>query len=628
MKPFLERIHEKQPLLADGAMGTLMHARGVPAEDCFERYNLTRPTLLSEIHRAYIQAGAEMIETNTFGANRLRLAEYGLDDQLEAINRAGVALALAAVTAHKAANPNARDVYVAASVGPLGAGLQPYGRLKHDDARLIFVEQISVLAKAGAHVILFETFTDLTELLLALEAARIAAPALPVICQMTFGRDDRTTHSGHLPGAVARALRDAKADVIGVNCSGGPAQISRIVQLMRQAAPDAVFSGMPNAGFPQTVGGRTMYAATFEYFAEYALTVKALGVTIIGGCCGTTPEHIAAMRTALDDNSRPLPQIHFTDAQGHTDEEHSDDADHPTELAYKLMNGKFVVSVEVKPPRSHNLDRLVQSAQLLVDAGADVLNIADSPTAQMRVSPWAVCNMVQNRLGIETILHFPTRGRNLLRIQGDLLGAHALGMRNIFVVMGDPTRIGDYPDAMDNYDIVPSGLIKLIKQRMNSGVDQAGNSLGQPTSFTVGCALNMGADNPDKEIDVLRKKMEAGADFALSQAVFEPHIAENFLRRYEELEGHRLQLPVLMGVMPLYSLKHARFLDNEIPGINIPPAILKRIEDAGDEAAAEGVKIAQELLRDMKDFVQGAYILPAFGRYELAAQVIDAVAVA
>ena len=627
MKPFLERLKEAQPLLADGAMGTLLHARGVPMDDCFERYNLTRPALLSEIHRAYIAAGAELIETNTFGANRLKLAEYGLEDQLEAINRAGVALALAAVAEHKGNAPNGHEVYVAASVGPLGAGLQPYGRLKHEDARALFAEQISVLADAGANLILFETFTNLTELLLALEAARATAPGLPVICQMTFGRDDRTTHSGHLPGAVARALRDAKADVIGVNCSGGPAQISRVLQLMRQAVPDAIYSGMPNAGFPQTISGRTMYAATHEYFAEYALTVKALGVKIIGGCCGTTPEHIAAMRAALDDTSRPLPHISFIEAHTHADEVHGEAAEHPTELAYKLKTGKFVFTVEVKPPRSHNLDRLVQSVQLLVDAGADVLNIADSPTAQMRVSPWAVCNMLQNRLGVETILHFPTRGRNLLRIQGDLLGAHALGMRNIFVVMGDPTRIGDYPDAMDNYDIVPSGLIKLIKQRMNTGIDQAGNSLGQPTSFTVGCALNMGADDPDKEIDVLRKKIEAGADFALSQAVFEPPIAENFLRRYEALEGHPLQLPVLMGVMPLYSIKHARFLDNEIPGINIPPAILKRIEDAGEDAAAEGVRIAQELLRDMKDFVDGAYILPAFGRYELAAQVIDAVAV-
>ncbi|MEO8395209.1 MAG: methylenetetrahydrofolate reductase, partial [Chloroflexota bacterium] len=244
------------------------------------------------------------------------------------------------------------------------------------------------------------------------------------------------------------------------------------------------------------------------------------------------------------------------------------------------------------------------------------------------VSPWAVANLLQNRLGAETVLHFPTRGRNLLRVQGDLLGAHALGLRNIFVCMGDPTRIGDYPDANDNYDIVPSGLIKLISQRMNTGVDQAGNSIGQPTSFTVGCALNMGAEDVDKEIDVLRKKLEAGADFALGQAVFEPHIAENFLRRYEEIEGHPLKLPVLMGVMPLYSLKHAKFLDNEIPGINIPPAIFKRIEDAGEDAAAEGVRIAQELLHDLKDLVRGAYIIPAYGRYELAAQVIETIKVA
>ncbi len=615
MKPFRERIKDNRPLLADGAMGTLLHARGVPMDDCFERCNLTRPQLVSEIYRAYIQAGADLIEANTFGANRLKLAEYGLEDQLNAINRAGVDLARAAVA------ESGREVYVAASIGPLGVGVQPYGRLKQEDARAIFTEQIAALA--GVDVILFETFTDLNEMRIALETARAVAPDRPVICEMTFGQDERTV-SGHLPGTVARQLRDAGADVVGVNCSAGPAQISRVLQLMRQAAPDAILAVMPNAGFPQTLGGRTMYPATVEYFAEYALTFEAIGATIIGGCCGTTPDHIAAMRLALDDTTRPLPHVHLIEING--DEERGV-AEHPSELAYKLANGQFVISVEMNPPRSANVDRLAQSAQLLVEAGADVLNIADSPTAKMRVSPWAVCNLLQNRLGVETVLHFPTRGRNLLRIQGDLLGAHALGLRNIFVCMGDPTRIGDYPDAMDNYDIVPSGLIKLISQRMNTGVDQAGNSIGQPTSFTVGCALNMGAADVDKEIDVLRKKLEAGANFALAQAVFEPHIAEQFLRRYEEREGHALQLPVLMGVMPLYGLKHAQFLDNEIPGITIPPAILKRLEEAGDDAAQEGVRIAQELLRDLKDLVRGAYIIPAFGRYELAAQVIDAVAV-
>ena len=618
MKPFLERLKEKRPLLADGAMGTLLHTRGIPMNDCFERCNLTRPELVSEIYRAYIAAGAEMIEANTFGANRLKLAEFGLEDQVEAINRAGIELALAAVKA------SGRDVYVVASIGPLGVGVQPYGRLKQDEARAIYAEQILALAQAGANGLLFETFTDLTESLLALEVARQVAPELPVICEMTFGHEDRTL-TGHLPGNVARQLHEAGADVVGVNCSAGPGHISRILQMMKQAAPEAVFSAMPNAGFPETMGGRTMYPATVEYFAEYALTAKAIGATIIGGCCGTTPDHIAAMRAALDDSSRPLPQVSRVEA--HNEENHGV-AERPSELAFKLAAGQFIVSVEMKPPRSHNFDRVLASAQMLVDVGADVLNIADSPAAQMRVSPWAVANLLQNRLGAETVLHFPTRGRNLLRVQGDLLGAHALGLRNIFVCMGDPTRIGDYPDANDNYDIVPSGLIKLISQRMNTGVDQAGNSIGQPTSFTVGCALNMGADDVDKEIDVLRKKLDAGADFALGQAVFEPQIAEKFLRRYEEVEGHPLTLPVLMGLMPLYSLKHAKFLDNEIPGINIPPAIFKRLEDSGEDAAAEGVRIAQELLRDLKDMVRGVYIIPAYGRYELAAQVIEAVAVA
>ncbi len=618
MKPFLERIHEDdRPLLADGAMGTLLHARGVPMDDCFERCNLTRPQLISEVHRAYVKAGAELIETNSFGANRLKLAECGLEGELDAICRAGVELAQEAV------QQSGREVYVAGSIGPLGVGVQPYGRLKQDEARALFAEQIGALAHAGADLILFETFTDLTEMLLALETARKAAPGLPVICEMTFGQDDRTL-SGHLPGNVARQLHEAGADLIGVNCSAGPAHISRVLQMMRLAVPDAIYSAMPNAGFPQTMGGRTMYPATVEYFADYALTFKALGATIIGGCCGTTPDHIAAMRAALDDPNRPLPHITVLEFAQRRRKRHR-----RAPVRTRAQAGERAVRDQRgdEAARSHNLDRLAQNAQLLVDAGADVLNIADSPTARMRVSPWAVGNLVQNRIGVETILHFPTRGRNLLRIQGDLLGAHALGLRNLFVVMGDPTRIGDYPDAMDNFDIVPSALIRLVKQRMNMGVDQAGNSIGQPTSFTVGCALNMGAGDVDKEIEVLRKKIEAGADFALSQAVFEPQIAERFLRRYETLAGEPLHLPVLMGVMPLYSLRHAEFLDNEIPGITIPPAILKRIEDAGEDAPSEGVRIAQELLRDLKDLVGGAYIIPAYGRYELAAQVIDAVAV-
>jgi methionine synthase I (cobalamin-dependent)/5,10-methylenetetrahydrofolate reductase len=620
--PFLDRITQAEtPILADGAMGTLLHARGVAIDACFDQLNLTRPELVASIHRAYIESGAELVETNTFGANRFKLIEYGLENQVREINRAGVRLAREAV-------PD-KPVYVVGSVGPIGIGLQPYGRLKAEDAQAAFTEQIAALTEsdettAGVDAILFETFSDVAELVLAIQTVKAVAKDTPVIAQITFTPDDRTLF-GYLPGRVALDLHAAGADVIGVNCSGGPAQISRVLQAMHQAVPTAILSAMPNAGFPETVGGRTMYPATVEYFADYALTFKALGARIIGGCCGTTPEHIAAMRTALDDKTRIPQRISISEPNGETDSNGDHRPERPSELAFKLANGKFVVSVEMKPPRSYSPERLLVSAELLRDAGADVLNIPDSPTARMRMSPWAVCHLLQSRLGMETILHFPTRGRNLLRIQGDLLGAHALGIRNLFVVMGDPTRIGDYPEAMDNYDIVPSGLIRLVGQKMNMGIDQAGNSIGQPTAFTVGCALNMGAADPDKEIEVLLKKIEAGANFALGQPVFEPHIAERFLARYEEVTGSPLKLPVLMGVMPLYSLKHARFLDNEIPGIDIPPAILKRIEAAGENAAYEGVRIAQELLRDLRGMVQGAYIIPAYGKYELAAQVVDAV---
>ncbi len=616
--PFLERLRQDAPLLADGAMGTLLHARGISTATCFDELNLSRPELVAQVHREYIAAGSELVETNTFSANRFKLADHGLGEHVRDINLAGARLAREAVAA-----TGRDDVYVAGSLGPLGVGIQPYGRTRPEDARAAFAEQIGALAEGGVDLILFETFTDLHEILQALAAAREAAPDLPVVCEMTFAQDNRTL-LGDLPGQVARELHKAGADVIGVNCSGGPEQISRILQAMRYAVPDAFCSAMPNAGFPQHVGGRTMYTATEDYFGDYALTLKGLGASIIGGCCGTTPAHIAAMRAALD--SPPGPVAHTLPMLEFVAEDEPDAPERPTEMARKLAEGKFVISVEMKPPRAYSLNRLLASAQLLQSAGADVLNIADSPTARMRMSPWAVCHVLQSRLGLETVLHFPTRGRNLLRIQGDLLGAHALGLRNIFVCMGDPTRIGDYPEAMDNYDIVPTGLIELVQKRLNEGQDQAGNSIGQPTSFNVGCALNMGAADVDKEITLLRKKIDNGADFALGQPVFEPAIAERFLRRYEEVTGEALRLPVLMGIMPLYSLKHAQYLHNEIPGISIPDPLLKRLEDAGEDAPQEGVRIAQGLLRDMRGLVQGAYIIPAFGYYNLAAQVMEAVA--
>jgi homocysteine S-methyltransferase len=613
--PFLERLRQG-PLVADGAMGTMLHQAGVPIDTCFDALNLTDPARVAAVHRAFIDAGAELIETNTFSANRFKLANQGQADQLAAINRAAVELA------HRVVEAAFKPVYVAGSVGPLGVRLAPFGRIQPEQAFDAFHEQITALAEAGADVIILETFTDPNEITQAIKAVRAVDPNLPVIASMTFTRDDRTLF-GDAPREVANALVEAGADVIGVNCSGGPSQLARIAQVMRAVEPDALLSVMPNAGFPETVSGRVMYPATPEYFGEYAAAFRDIGVAVIGGCCGTTPDHIREMRQALDSGHQALSSLIIQPT--HNGHDHLASPEQPTDLARKLAAGKFVTTVEMAPPRSFTAQKVIASAQMLQEAGADVVNISDSPMARMRMSPWAVCHLVQDRLHMETVLHFPTRGRNLLRVQGDLLAAHALNVRNLFVVMGDPTQIGDYPDAHDNYDVVPSGLIKLIKHNLNTGVDQAGNSIGQPTSFLVGCALNMGAQNLDQEIKTLRKKIEAGADFALTQTIFDPARVEKFLKRYEQLY-EPLKLPVLVGVLPLYGARHAAFLNNEVPGIDIPDSILARIDAAGETAPKTGVAIAQELLRDMKGMVQGAYLIPPFGKYEMAAEVLDAIA--
>jgi methionine synthase / methylenetetrahydrofolate reductase(NADPH) len=618
---FRQRLEHPIPLLADGAMGTQLHQRGVSMNTCFDALNLSQPELVQAIHRDYIEAGAQLIETNTFGANRYKLAECGLGDQVDAVNRAGVEIARRAVE-----EAGRDDVYVAGSVGPLGVRLKPYGRVSQDDAREAFMLQMRALVEAGADVIILETFADHAELLLAVSTAREVVPQTPVIAQATFAPDDRTL-IGYTPSKVAYDLYKSGADVVGVNCSGGPSQLSSILQTMHQSVPEAKLSVMPNAGFPESFGGRVMYPASADYFGDFALTFKAIGAAIIGGCCGTTPDHIAAMRQALDDaaaHKRPMPEVTVIDTNGH-DEDMT--PERPTELEQRMADGRFTVTVEIAPPRSFTIDKLVRSARLLRDAGAHVLDVADTPAARMRMSPWAVSHVLQAQVGIETVLHFPTRGRNLLRIQGDLLAAHALGLRNLFVTMGDPTKIGDYPEAMDSYDIVPSKLIALIKHNMNQGVDQAGNSIGKPTAFNVGCALNMFNEDLDREIKVLGDKLAAGADFALGQAVFEPHKIEVFLKRYEAVNGEVFRLPVLIGIMPLYSLKQAQFLHNEVPGVSIPEGIFKRMEDAGENAPQEGVRIAQELLRDIQGLVTGAYIIPAFGKYELAAEVIDSISV-
>jgi methionine synthase / methylenetetrahydrofolate reductase(NADPH) len=605
------------PLLSDGAMGTILHQRGISFVDCFDSLNLSNPALVGEIHREYIDAGSQVIQTNTFGANRYKLARHGLEDKVKEINTAGVELARRVVIG------TFKNIMIAGDVGPLGVRLAPFGRVKPEEARQAFFEQIKALLDAGVDLILIETMTDLYEIRVAVQTARAIDAAIPIVASMTYTRDDRTL-LGDSPASVARALYADGADLIGVNCSGGPEQILRILKQMRAAVPEGRFSVMPNAGWPEQVGGRIMYPAAPEYFGEYALAFRRYGACLIGGCCGTTPAHIAAMYKALSTAPALEPADLAQPAEMDIETDSAEEVIAPTEFAKKVTSGKFITAVEMDPPRGLATQKLLAGASLLAEAGADVINVADSPMARMRMSPWAVCDLIQRRIGVETVLHFPTRGRNLIRVQGDLLAAHALGVRNVFVVMGDPTSIGDYPDAMDNYDLVPSGLVKLIKQGFNAGVDHSGADIGQPTNFFVGCALNLNPNSPKDEIKNLIRKINAGADFVLTQPVYQPETARAFLKVLDNEMGG-LKIPVLVGILPLANNRHASFLHQEVPGITIPEKILARMETAGENSGQEGVKIAVEIIEQLRSAIQGIYIMPAFSRFDLAAEVIEAV---
>jgi homocysteine S-methyltransferase len=613
-KGLINEIQSGKAFLSDGAMGTVLHSKGVNFEQCFDELNLINPAVVAEIHRDYIKSGSQIIQTNTFGANRFKLAHHGLEDKVEEINKAGVELAKRVILA------SFKSVYLSGDVGPLGVRIAPFGRVSPEQAREIFEEQMNALVSSGIDLITIETFSDLYEIREAVAAAKGVAGDIPVLASMTYTRDDLTI-LGDSPEKVATRLSEIGTDIIGVNCSGGPAQILRILKRMQRAVPAGVFSVKPNAGWPEQVAGRIMYPAAPEYFGDYARTFRNAGASIIGGCCGTTSQHILYMRTALDE----MPAIIVKDISIQpkiTIKERNITDETPTQFSQKLANGKFVTAVEMDPPRGLSTHKLLAGASLLTEAGVDVINVADSPMARMRMSPWAVCSLIQKSTNCETVLHFPTRGRNMLRVQGDLLAAHALGIRHVFIVMGDPTSIGDYPEAMDNYDLVPSGLIKLIKQGLNIGVDHAGSEIGQPTSFVTGCALNLTAVDMDTEFKNLRRKIKVGVDFILTQPVFDPAVAIKFLDHYNTDFG-KIPIPLLMGVLPLNNPRHAAFLHNEVPGISIPDKTMERMKHSDGPTDQLGVKLTLEIIDEMRSRIQGVYIMPAFSRYDLAAEIVD-----
>lgn len=604
----MERL-ERGVLLADGAMGTMLYARGVPFDQCFDELNLTRPDLVRGIHLEYIASGAEIIETNTFGANRFKLSAHNLLHQVAEINRAG------AVVARQAVERSKRQVFVAGALGPIGRPMVPLGTVPLEEVRAAYAEQAAALVEGGVDVLILETFTDLAELVEAVRGVQ-EATAVPLIAQMTFTQEGKTL-LGHEPREIVQTLEDLVVEVVGANCSVGSQGILEVMQQMTSVASRARLSAMPNAGFPAYVGGRYIYFSTPAYMAEHARRLAALGVRIIGGCCGTTPEHIVAMREALRE---PAVSMGITAAAEPRavlvgpEPEPVTRPVAPTTLAQKL--GKtFVVTVEIEPPRGVHDRKELEGCRRLNEGGVDAINVADNPMARLRMSPWAMCARIQSEVGVETILHFTTRDRNLVRLQSDLLAVHALGVRNVLVLRGDPPQMGDYPNATAISDVKPSGLVHLIKE-FNRGRDMAGNAIGTPTAFTVGVALNLSAPDLGKEARVLERKVAAGADFICTMPIYEAEALDRFIR---VMGG--VPVPMLVGVLPLVSHRHAEFLHNELPGFTIPAWVRERIRSTSD-GREEGIRIAHELLTAIRSRVAGFYLVPSFGRYEMVVELV------
>ncbi len=636
-----------RPMLADGGMGTLLFSRGIPQRACLDELAATRPDLVGTIHREYLDAGADLIETLTFGANRARLEGFGLASEAGRLNRR------AAQLAREARDVSGRDAWVGGSVGPLGPPTRELRHLDEATIRAAYREQIEGLLEGGADLLVLETFVDLAHLLLAIDEAHLAAD-VPIIASMTFG-EDLVLADGTAPADAAAALARVGVDAIGVNCGSGPlACLDALETFGSPGATGPARSIMPNAGLPQRLEGRFVYAAEPAYFGQIVPRVLDAGARIIGGCCGTTPEHIAAMRTALDsvsvaDDRRP------DDAQRPAGVGHPAGADRtpvivipaprsaatePTpestpaggpdsaalapasRLARALAAGRFVISVEIDPPRSIRMDRTIEAARLLREAGTDAVNISDSAMARVRMGAMAVAFGVQQALDLECVVHVTTRDRNLMALESELLGAHALGVTNILALTGDPPRVGDYPTGTGVWDVDSIGLIEIL-DRLNRGEDQAGSPIGQPASFTIAAALDPTAHDAGTEWDRLERKIAAGAHLVMTQPLYDVPQVEAMLAEARRRFGARgFPVPVLLGILPLVSSRHAEFLHNEVPGITVPDAARDRMRDAGAAGTEAGIEMADTLLAAVEAEVAGTYLMPSFGRYEQAAGVV------
>ncbi len=605
---------EAGPLLCDGAMGTMLYARGVSLDACFDVLNRNNPRLVEAVHADYIAVGADCLETNTFGANRFKLAIHGLDGEVRDINLRGVKLAR---DVREAAG---RDVFVLGSVGPLGKYLAPLGALTADEARAAFREQAEALLEGGVDAFIVETFSDLAEIALAIEAIR-AITDMPIVAQMAF-TDEGVTFTGRTPAEVARTLAPLGVQALGANCSVGSSTLYEVLERMAPAAGGLPLSIQPNAGLPSRIGERLIYLSSPAYMAEYAGRMVDAGARVVGGCCGTTPQHIAAMREVLDRRSpvrRAAARVAVSVSAPVVSEAAGLRTARPSTLLQRRLEAReFVVTVELDPPRGHTVEKLVQGAKLLRERGVEIVDINDGSLGRVRMAVLPTALLIREAAGLDVNMHFTCRDRNLMGIQADLLGAHALDIRNILAMTGDPPRAGDYAEATAVFDVDGIGLIEIIR-RMNEGLDATGSSIGEPTSFCVGAALNPAAEDPAREIERFHRKVAAGARWVQTQPVYDLESLARFLDR-----AGGSPVPVLVGILPLHSFRHAEFLHNEVPGISIPEPVRRRLRDAGDGALRVGIEMAQELVRAVRARYAGAYLMPSFGRFEVVAEVLDA----
>jgi methionine synthase / methylenetetrahydrofolate reductase(NADPH) len=615
-----ERMAVARPVLCDGAMGTMFYGGGVFINRCYDELNVSQPELVRSIHAQYLQAGAEIIETNTFGANSFRLERYGLADRVHEINRAGVRLARQCVEEFQ--EKQATDAFVAGALGPLGVRLEPAGKVTREEAYAAFADQVAALIEGGpgvgADLLVIETMVSLAETEEAVRAARTVAPELALMVMVTVNEEGNCL-DGTSPERTAELLTTWGADAIGCNCSSGPAVVLGVIERMR-AATTLPLAAMPNAGMPRSIDGRNIYLTSPEYMASFARKFVKAGATFLGGCCGTTPNHIRAMRSALRALGAQEAAVQVSAAP---DSDVTESKIEPPPLGQRskigamIAAGDFVTLVEIVPPKGIDCSKEIEGAAQLHRLGVDAINVPDSPRASARMSAQSLCVQIQQQVGIETILHYTCRDRNILSIQSDLIGASSIGLKNVLCLTGDPPKLGNYPDATAVFDVDAIGLVKIV-EKLNHGLDIGKNSIGGSTGFTISVAANPGVADIDNEVRRFAFKVEAGAEFAITQPVFDLRLLEQFLRR---IEGFRI--PVIAGIWPLTNLRNAEFMKKDLK-VSMPDAIMARMAKAESPEAsrAEGIQIAREMLAQVRGQVQGVQVSAPFGKYTAAAQVL------